>query len=275
MRGRRGTGGGEWVPWGDTRDGVSPGPLLVGTCPTAAWGSTLALGTLCPGVQWGRGGPRSSRAGGRPCPSPLSFLYPGFLSLRSENVLILALGVIILGVCHYTLTVKGSHLATHGALTESKRWSRIWELFFVEVSLGGTGVAAGTCGQPPGSAGACGCVQPCVPTRLGHYNPPSTWVRACGMHYSYACPCVCARPQALERPLTLARTCESRTGNAHVPTCGRGPSPGTPVSPGGTRLPLCGTRPSGDSTSFSYQGTCPGYNLWGLLVSQAGVKCDP
>ncbi|XP_039082449.1 fatty acid desaturase 6 isoform X1 [Hyaena hyaena] len=57
----------------------------------------------------------------------------GFLSLRSENVPVLALGVIILGVCHYTLTVKGSHLATHGALTESKRWSRIWELFFVEV----------------------------------------------------------------------------------------------------------------------------------------------
>ncbi|XP_019321852.2 fatty acid desaturase 6 isoform X1 [Panthera pardus] len=57
----------------------------------------------------------------------------GFLSLRSENVLVLALGIIILGVCHYTLTVKGSHLATHGALTESKRWSRIWELFFVEV----------------------------------------------------------------------------------------------------------------------------------------------
>ncbi|XP_068385633.1 fatty acid desaturase 6 [Eschrichtius robustus] len=60
-------------------------------------------------------------------------LPAGFLCLRSENLLVFALGIAILGVCHYTLTVKGSHLATHGALTESKRWSKIWVLFFVEV----------------------------------------------------------------------------------------------------------------------------------------------
>ncbi|KAG8509609.1 Fatty acid desaturase 6 [Galemys pyrenaicus] len=60
-------------------------------------------------------------------------LPAGFLCLRSENVLVFAAGIAILGVCHYTLTVKGSHLATHGALTESKRWSKIWALFFVEV----------------------------------------------------------------------------------------------------------------------------------------------
>ncbi|XP_006145996.1 fatty acid desaturase 6 [Tupaia chinensis] len=60
-------------------------------------------------------------------------LPAGFLCLRSEHVLVFAVGVTILGVCHYTLTVKGSHLATHGALTESKRWSKIWLLFFVEV----------------------------------------------------------------------------------------------------------------------------------------------
>lgn len=60
-------------------------------------------------------------------------LPAGFLCLRSENVLVFALGVTILGLCHYTLTVKGSHLAIHGALTESKRWSKIWALFFVEV----------------------------------------------------------------------------------------------------------------------------------------------
>lgn len=60
-------------------------------------------------------------------------LPPGFLCLRSENVLVFVLGITILGVCHYTFTVKGSHLATHGALTESKRWSKIWALFFVEV----------------------------------------------------------------------------------------------------------------------------------------------
>ncbi|KAM6175063.1 fatty acid desaturase 6 [Erethizon dorsatum] len=57
----------------------------------------------------------------------------GFLCLRSENVLVFAIGIAILGVCHYTLTVKGSHLATHGALTESKFWNNILTLFFVEV----------------------------------------------------------------------------------------------------------------------------------------------
>lgn len=88
-------------------------------------------------------GPRSPRARGRPTPIPLSLPHPGFLCLRSENVLTFALGIAILGVCHYTLTVKGSHLATHGALTESRRWSKIWELFFVEVSLEGGGAAAG------------------------------------------------------------------------------------------------------------------------------------
>uniref|UniRef100_A0A8D0M029 Fatty acid desaturase 6 n=1 Tax=Sus scrofa TaxID=9823 RepID=A0A8D0M029_PIG len=66
-------------------------------------------------------------------PTQLSFLHTGFLCLRSENLLVFALGITVLGVCHYTLTVKGSHLATHGALTESKRWSKIWMLFFVEV----------------------------------------------------------------------------------------------------------------------------------------------
>ena len=67
-----------------------------------------------------------------PLPLPLhqlSLLHAGFLCLRSENLLVFALGIAILGVCHYTLTVKGSHLATHGALTESKRWSKIWVLF--------------------------------------------------------------------------------------------------------------------------------------------------
>ena len=60
----------------------------------------------------------------------------GFLCLRSGSPLVFALGITILGVCHYTLTVKGSHLATHGALTESRGWSKVWTLFFVEVSLG-------------------------------------------------------------------------------------------------------------------------------------------
>lgn len=78
-------------------------------------------------------------------PTQLSFLHTGFLCLRSENLLVFALGITVLGVCHYTLTVKGSHLATHGALTESKRWSKIWMLFFVEVRLGRRGSSRGYC----------------------------------------------------------------------------------------------------------------------------------
>ena len=67
----------------------------------------------------------------------------GFLCLRSDSPLVFALGITILGVCHYTLTVKGSHLATHGALTESRGWSKVWTLFFVEVSLGRGGSRCG------------------------------------------------------------------------------------------------------------------------------------
>lgn len=118
-----------------------------GTCLTAA----------CAGPQgWARCGLGSqvwrSRCLGRDLrevgKEPEHPLPAGFLCLCSENALVFVLGIAVLGVCHYTLTVKGSHLATHGALTESKRWSRIWALFFVEVSAGGGGgwAAAGTMG---------------------------------------------------------------------------------------------------------------------------------
>ncbi|KAM5273353.1 fatty acid desaturase 6 [Ctenodactylus gundi] len=60
-------------------------------------------------------------------------LPAGFLCLRSDNILVFTLGIIVLGICHYTLTVKGSHLSTHSALTESKYWNKILMLFFVEV----------------------------------------------------------------------------------------------------------------------------------------------
>lgn len=35
---------------------------------------------------------------------------------------------------HHTLSVKGSHLASHNALSESKSWGKVWAVFFIEVS---------------------------------------------------------------------------------------------------------------------------------------------
>lgn len=61
------------------------------------------------------------------------FLSLGFLCLRSDNALPFLLGIFILGIVHHTITVKGSHLASHNALTESKSWGKAWAIFFLEV----------------------------------------------------------------------------------------------------------------------------------------------
>lgn len=166
-----------------------------------------------PGMRAGLFGPRSPRTRERPCPyrSPLhqfSLLHAGFLCLRSENLLAFALGVTILGVCHYTLTVKGSHLATHGALTESKCWSKIWVLFFVEVSLG---LGGSSCWYWVGESR---CVQLCVPSRAGSCSC-GPWAQVCSLHYG-GCVSVCARPQALERVEGCMRNDEYLTVAADV-----------------------------------------------------------
>uniref|UniRef100_A0A8C3IZ23 Fatty acid desaturase 6 n=1 Tax=Chrysemys picta bellii TaxID=8478 RepID=A0A8C3IZ23_CHRPI len=64
----------------------------------------------------------------------LNFLIlpAGFLCLRSDNALPFLLGIFILGIVHHTVTVKGSHLASHNALTESKSWGKVWAIFFLE-----------------------------------------------------------------------------------------------------------------------------------------------
>ncbi|XP_025033919.2 fatty acid desaturase 6 [Pelodiscus sinensis] len=62
------------------------------------------------------------------------FVLPaGFLCLRSDNVLPFLLGIFLLGMVHHTATVKGSHLASHNALTESKTWGKVWAIFFIEI----------------------------------------------------------------------------------------------------------------------------------------------
>uniref|UniRef100_A0A8C6YKY9 Fatty acid desaturase 6 n=1 Tax=Nothoprocta perdicaria TaxID=30464 RepID=A0A8C6YKY9_NOTPE len=69
------------------------------------------------------------------CILGLSFLLlpAGFLCLRSAHATPFLAGIVILGVVHHTLTVKGSHLASHNALTESKAWGKVWAVFFIEL----------------------------------------------------------------------------------------------------------------------------------------------
>jgi len=38
-----------------------------------------------------------------------------------------------MGVAHGIITIKGTHLASHGALSESPAWARFWAVFFIEV----------------------------------------------------------------------------------------------------------------------------------------------
>ncbi|XP_053159140.1 fatty acid desaturase 6 [Hemicordylus capensis] len=57
----------------------------------------------------------------------------GFILLRSDSLFPFLLGLIILGIAHHTITVKGSHLASHRTLVESKSWGKLWAVFFIEV----------------------------------------------------------------------------------------------------------------------------------------------
>uniref|UniRef100_A0A8C8SD03 Fatty acid desaturase 6 n=1 Tax=Pelusios castaneus TaxID=367368 RepID=A0A8C8SD03_9SAUR len=69
------------------------------------------------------------------CILALNFIIlpAGFLCLRSDNALPFLLGIFILGMVHHAVTVKGSHLASHMALTESKSWGKVWAVFFIEI----------------------------------------------------------------------------------------------------------------------------------------------
>nr|XP_056719014.1 fatty acid desaturase 6 [Euleptes europaea] len=57
----------------------------------------------------------------------------GFLLLRSDSIFSFLLGIVVLGMAHYTITVKGSHLASHSSLVESKSWGKVLAVFFLEV----------------------------------------------------------------------------------------------------------------------------------------------
>lgn len=57
-----------------------------------------------------------------------------FLLLSSSQALCFSAGVLLMGVAHAVITVKGTHLASHGALSESPAWRSFWAVFFIEVS---------------------------------------------------------------------------------------------------------------------------------------------
>ncbi|XP_018591844.1 fatty acid desaturase 6 [Scleropages formosus] len=60
-------------------------------------------------------------------------LPAAFLLLRSSQVLWFTLGLLLMGTAHAVITVKGAHLASHGALSESRAWGDVWAIFFIEV----------------------------------------------------------------------------------------------------------------------------------------------
>ncbi|KAF1373516.1 hypothetical protein PFLUV_G00239690 [Perca fluviatilis] len=60
-------------------------------------------------------------------------LPPAFLLLGSSQLLSFSAGMLLMGVAHAAITVKGTHLASHGALSESQAWGKFWAVFFIEI----------------------------------------------------------------------------------------------------------------------------------------------
>ncbi|XP_052333631.1 fatty acid desaturase 6-like [Oncorhynchus keta] len=65
----------------------------------------------------------------------LAFLLlpPAFLLLGSSQFLVFVLGMVLMGVSHAVISIKGTHLASHGSLSESPAWAEFWAVFFIEV----------------------------------------------------------------------------------------------------------------------------------------------
>lgn len=62
-----------------------------------------------------------------------SILPVGFLCLRSQSLFLCALGIVILGLAHTVFTIKGSHMASHRTLCQSRTLGKLWATFFAEV----------------------------------------------------------------------------------------------------------------------------------------------
>uniref|UniRef100_UPI00398F1481 fatty acid desaturase 6 isoform X2 n=1 Tax=Pristiophorus japonicus TaxID=55135 RepID=UPI00398F1481 len=62
----------------------------------------------------------------------LSIAPAGFLLLGSDSLLPLSLGFLVLGIAHTVVSVKGSHLASHSSLSQSKSWNKVCGSFTAE-----------------------------------------------------------------------------------------------------------------------------------------------
>ncbi|XP_062269854.1 fatty acid desaturase 6 [Platichthys flesus] len=60
-------------------------------------------------------------------------LPPAFLLLSSSQVPWFLAGGLLMGVAHAVLTIKGTHLASHGSLSESPASAKFWAVFFIEI----------------------------------------------------------------------------------------------------------------------------------------------
>lgn len=56
-----------------------------------------------------------------------------FLLLSCSQPSCFLLGMLLMGVAHAVITVKGTHLASHGTLSESRVLGKLWAVFFIEV----------------------------------------------------------------------------------------------------------------------------------------------
>ncbi|OWF43961.1 fatty acid desaturase 6-like [Mizuhopecten yessoensis] len=50
-----------------------------------------------------------------------------------DSALAVALGILIYGYCHSSITVKGAHAATHGSVCASTAWNRVWMILFSDI----------------------------------------------------------------------------------------------------------------------------------------------
>ncbi|KAK5851277.1 hypothetical protein PBY51_002082 [Eleginops maclovinus] len=60
-------------------------------------------------------------------------LPPAFLLLGSSQILYFSAGMLLMGMAHAVITFKGTHLASHGSLSESQAWAKFWAIFFIEI----------------------------------------------------------------------------------------------------------------------------------------------